>query len=47
MRNSAFQLRGLRRHAADFPIDVLLYQTGSFEMIEHRYERNDLSRISN
>jgi putative proteasome-type protease len=35
--------------AADvgFPIDVLLYQKGSFEMIEHRYEGDDLRQISN
>jgi len=38
-----------RRCAADvdFPIDVLLYQKGSFEIVEHRYEREDLRDISN
>jgi putative proteasome-type protease len=38
-----------RRCAADvdFPIDVLLYQKGSFEIVEHRYERDDLRDISN
>jgi putative proteasome-type protease len=38
-----------RRCAADvdFPIDVLLYQRGSFEIVEHRYEREDLRDISN
>jgi putative proteasome-type protease len=37
-----------RRCAADvdFPIDVLLYEKGSYEMIEHRYEREDLREIS-
>jgi len=34
--------------AADvgFPIDVLLYKKGSFELIEHRYQREDLAAIS-
>jgi putative proteasome-type protease len=38
-----------RRCAADvdFPIDVMLYQKGSFEIVEHRYERDDLRDISN
>ena len=30
----------------DFPIDVILYRRGSLEMVEHRYAREDLSRIS-
>ena len=30
----------------DFPLDVVLYRRGSFEMIEHRYARQDLSQIS-
>lgn len=30
----------------DFPIDVLLYAKGSFEIIERRYERDDLRSIS-
>ena len=35
--------------AADvaFPIDVLLYQKGSFEIVEHRYQGDDLRQISN
>jgi putative proteasome-type protease len=34
--------------AADvgFPIDVLLYQKNSFQMVEHRYEAGDLRQIS-
>jgi putative proteasome-type protease len=37
-----------RRCAADvdFPIDVLLYEKDRYEMIEHRYEREDLREIS-
>lgn len=30
----------------DFPIDVSLYEKGSFNMIEHRYEKRDLEKIS-
>jgi putative proteasome-type protease len=43
----AFDATRLCAADVDFPIDVLLYQAGSFEMIEHRYEREDLSQISN
>lgn len=30
-----------------FPMDVLLYKQGSFELVEHRYESEDLKQISN
>ncbi|MDQ3395569.1 MAG: peptidase [Bacteroidota bacterium] len=30
----------------DFPLDVSLYEKGSFNMVEHRYEKHDLERIS-
>jgi putative proteasome-type protease len=30
----------------DFPIDVVLYHKGSFGMIEHRYNKDDLEKIS-
>src|SRR5271157_1861619 len=35
--------------AADvgFPVDVILYSRGSFELIEHRYDVDDLREISN
>ena len=35
--------------AADvgFPVDVLLYSRGSFELVEHRYGMDDLREISN
>ena len=43
----AFDATRLCAADVDFPIDVLLYQKGTFEMIEHRYEREDMSQISN
>lgn len=43
----AFDATRLCAADVDFPIDVLLYQKGSYEMIEHRYERDDLRQISN
>jgi putative proteasome-type protease len=43
----AFDATRLCAADVDYPIDVLLYQRGSFEMIEHRYERDDLRQISN
>lgn len=30
----------------DFPIDVLLYESNSFKIKEHRYEKEDMSTIS-
>ncbi|MBC7915380.1 MAG: peptidase [Pyrinomonadaceae bacterium] len=30
----------------DFPIDVVLYKTDSYGMVEHRYEKKDLEYIS-
>lgn len=30
----------------DFPIDVALYEAGSFRIVEHRYEKDDLSELS-
>ncbi len=30
----------------DFPIDVSLYEKDSFNMVEHRYEKHDLEKIS-
>jgi putative proteasome-type protease len=43
----AFDATRLCAADVDFPIDVVLYQKGSFEMIEHRYQRDDLREISN
>jgi putative proteasome-type protease len=38
-----------RRCAADvdFPVDVMLYAKGSFELVEHRYTIDDVREISN
>jgi putative proteasome-type protease len=30
----------------DFPLDVILYKADSFQLIEHRFEKNDLATIS-
>lgn len=30
----------------DFPIDVVLYRKGSFEIVQHRYEQKDLAELS-
>ena len=43
----AFDATRLCAADVDFPIDVLLYQKGSFEIVEHRYEGDDLRQISN
>lgn len=43
----AFDATRLCAADVDFPIDVLLYQKGSFEIVEHRYERDELRQISN
>ena len=43
----AFDATRLCAADVDFPIDVLLYQRGSFEMVEQRYQADDLRSISN
>lgn len=30
----------------DFPLDIILYKADSFQLIEHRFEKNDLATIS-
>jgi putative proteasome-type protease len=30
----------------DFPIDVVLYRKGSYKIVEHRFEREDLAKLS-
>jgi putative proteasome-type protease len=30
----------------EFPIDVVLYKKDSFNIVEHRYEKKDLEKIS-
>ncbi len=42
----AFDATRLCAANVDFPIDLLLYKKGSFQLIEHRFERKDLVHIS-
>ncbi len=42
----AFDATRLCAADVDYPIDVVLYQKNSFELVEHRFEREELSRIS-
>ena len=43
----AFDATRLCAADVDFPMDLLLYQRGSFQLIEHRYQRDDIRQISN
>ena len=43
----AFDATRLCAADVDFPVDVLLYSQGSFTLVEHRYDHEDLSAISN
>lgn len=43
----AFDATRLCAADVDFPLDLLLYQRGAFQLIEHRYQRDDLRHISN
>jgi len=42
----AFDATRLCAADVDFPMDVILYSKGSYQMIERRYEREDLAAIS-
>ena len=42
----AFDATRLCASNVDFPMDVLLYTRGSFEIVEKRYQRDDLRTIS-
>ncbi len=42
----AFDATRLCASNVDFPIDLLLYRRGSHRLVEHRFEREDLSEIS-
>jgi putative proteasome-type protease len=42
----AFDATRLCAADVDFPMDVLLYSRGSFNMVEQRYQRDDLAAIS-
>ena len=43
----AFDATRLCAADVDFPMDVILYSRGSFELVERRYEADDLRAISN
>ena len=42
----AFDATRLCAADVDFPMDVVLYSKGSFELIEHRYHRDDMTAIT-
>ena len=42
----AFDATRLCAADVDFPMDVLLYTRGSFEIVEKRYQKDDLRAIS-
>ncbi|MDQ6708833.1 MAG: peptidase [Acidobacteriota bacterium] len=42
----AFDATRLCASNVDFPIDLLLYRRGTYELVEHRFEREDLGEIS-
>jgi putative proteasome-type protease len=43
----AFDSTRISAADVDFPIDVVLYERGSFALVEQRYEKQDLAEISN
>jgi putative proteasome-type protease len=43
----AFDATRLCAADVDYPVDLLLYRRGSFEIMEHRYQHDDLRQISN
>ena len=43
----AFDATRLCAADVDFPMDVILYSKGSLQLVEQRYERDDLREISN
>jgi putative proteasome-type protease len=43
----AFDSTRISSADVDFPIDVVLYRRGSFELIEHRFREKDLRQLSN
>jgi putative proteasome-type protease len=42
----SFDSTRVSNNDVDFPIDVVLYKRDSFQIIEHRYEKKDLEKIS-
>ena len=43
----AFDSTRISAANVDFPLDVVIYKRDSFELVQHRYEKSDLSEISN
>jgi putative proteasome-type protease len=43
----AFDSTRISAAGVDFPIDVILYKSGTYRIIEHRYEKEDLEHTSN
>ena len=43
----AFDSSRISAAGVDFPIDVVLYKSGAYRIIEHRYEKEDLLHASN
>ncbi len=43
----AFDSTRISAADVDFPMDVVLYPRDSFQLVEHRYKREDLLDISN
>ena len=43
----AFDSTRISAANVDFPLDVVIYKPGTFKMVEHRYEKQDLQEISN
>ena len=42
----AFDSTRISAADVDFPVDVVLYPQGSYNIVEHRYEKDDLSHLS-
>jgi putative proteasome-type protease len=42
----AFDSTRISAAGVDFPLDVVVYSKGSFSLIEHRFEQNDLAHIT-
>lgn len=43
----AFDSTRISAANVDFPLDVVIYKPGTFKLVEHRYEKQDLVDISN
>jgi len=42
----AFDSTRISAAGVDFPLDVVVYSTNSFSLVEHRFEKSDLAHIS-